>query len=110
MNPLSSVRTALTAVRRNKLRSALAALGIIIAVAAVVATVALGEGAKAKVAQQMASLGSNMLTVSPGAVSTKGVSSGTGAMQTLTLEDARAIERDLAGLVVAAAPLNRIGA
>jgi putative ABC transport system permease protein len=110
VNALASVRTALIAVRRNKLRSALAALGIIIAVAAVVATVALGEGAKAKVAQQMASLGSNMLTVSPGAVSAKGVSTGTGATQTLTLEDARAIEKDLAHLVAAAAPLNKIGA
>ena len=110
MNILSSVRTAMIAVRRNKLRSALAALGIIIAVAAVVATVALGEGAKAKVAQQMASLGSNMLTVSPGAVSAKGVSTGVGATQTLTLDDARAIERDLKELVVSAAPLNKIGA
>jgi putative ABC transport system permease protein len=110
VNVLSSVRTAMVAVRRNKLRSALAALGIIIAVAAVVATVALGEGAKAKVAQQMASLGSNMLTVSPGAVSAKGVSTGVGATQTLTLEDGRAIERDLGDVVVAAAPLNKIGA
>jgi putative ABC transport system permease protein len=110
VNVLSSVRTALVAVRRNKLRSALAALGIIIAVAAVVATVALGEGAKAKVAQQMASLGSNMLTISPGAMSSRGVSTGTGATQTLTLEDARAIERDLAHLVVAVAPLNKSGA
>jgi putative ABC transport system permease protein len=110
VNALASVRTALVAVRRNKLRSALAALGIIIAVAAVVATVALGEGAKAKVAQQMASLGSNMLTITPGATSTKGVSSGTGATQTLSLEDGRAIEKDLAHLVVAAAPLNKIGA
>jgi putative ABC transport system permease protein len=110
MNALSSVRTALTAVRRNTLRSALAALGIIIAVAAVVATVALGEGAKAKVAQQMASLGSNMIHVSPGAMSTKGVSTGVGGTQTLTLEDARAIEHDLAAIVVAAAPLNKIGA
>jgi putative ABC transport system permease protein len=110
MNVLSSVRTALTAVRRNTLRSALAAVGIVIAVAAVVTTVALGEGARAKVALQMASLGSNMLTVSPGAVSTRGVSSGTGGTQTLTLEDARAIERELPQLVVAAAPLNKIGA
>ena len=110
MNLVSSVRSAMIAVRRNALRSALAALGIVIAVAAVVATVALGEGAKAKVAREMAALGTNMIHVSPGAMSTKGVSTGTGGVQTLTLEDARAIEHELSDLVVAAAPLNRIGA
>jgi putative ABC transport system permease protein len=110
MNALAAVRTALIAVRRNTLRSALAALGIIIAVAAVVATVALGEGAKAKVAQEMASLGSNMLHVSPGAMSTRGVSTGAGGTQTLTLEDGRSIEHDLQEVVVAAAPLNKMGA
>jgi putative ABC transport system permease protein len=110
MNVLAAIRTALVAVRRNTLRSALAALGIIIAVAAVVATVALGEGARAKVAQQMAALGTNMIHVSPGAMSTKGVSTGAGGTQTLTLDDARAIEHDLADIVVAAAPLNKIGA
>jgi putative ABC transport system permease protein len=51
-----------------------------------------------------------MLTVSPGAMSSRGVSTGTGATQTLTLEDGRAIERDLAHLVAAAAPLNKSGA
>ncbi|HEY6002562.1 MAG TPA: ABC transporter permease [Anaeromyxobacter sp.] len=110
MNALAAVRTALIAVRRNTLRSALAALGIIIAVAAVVATVALGEGAKAKVAQEMASLGSNMIHVSPGAMSTRGVSTGAGGTQTLTLEDGHAIEHDLPEVVVAAAPLNKMGA
>ncbi|HET7827150.1 MAG TPA: ABC transporter permease [Anaeromyxobacter sp.] len=110
MNVLSSVRTALVAVRRNTLRSALAALGIIIAVGAVVATVALGEGAKAKVAEQMAALGTNMIHVSPGAMSSRGVSTGVGGTQTLTLDDARAIEHDLSGIVLAAAPLNKIGA
>jgi putative ABC transport system permease protein len=104
------MRTALRALRRNKLRSALAMVGIVIAVAAVIATVALGAGAQAKVAREMATLGSNLLTVSPGAISSRGASSGAGATQTLTLEDGRAVERELAATVAAVAPLNRVGA
>ncbi len=110
MNAVASARTAVRAVRRNKLRSALAVVGIVIAVAAVVATVALGAGAKVKVAQEMASLGLNMLTISPGAVSSHGTSSGAGGAQTLTLEDAQAVERELGSVVAAVAPLNKGGA
>jgi putative ABC transport system permease protein len=104
---LASLRTAVRALWRNSLRSLLAALGIVIAVAAVVATVALGEGATAKVASQMASLGANLLMVVPGSVSMRGVATGAGAVQTLTLEDGAAIERELADLVEAVAPVNR---
>jgi len=110
VNLLPSLRTALRALRRNKLRSALAMLGIIIAVAAVVATVALGQGARAKVAQQMASLGSNLLMVVPGSMNTRGAATGAGATQTLVLDDARAIERELPQVVAAVAPVNRAGA
>jgi putative ABC transport system permease protein len=110
MNVVASLRTALVAVRRNTLRSALATLGIVIAVAAVVATVALGEGARVKVAREMASLGLNMLTVSPGAVTSHGASSGAGGTQTLTLDDAQAVERELGSVVAAVAPLNKGGA
>ncbi|MFL5309644.1 MAG: ABC transporter permease [Myxococcales bacterium] len=110
MNVATSTRTAIVAVRRNKLRSALAMVGIVIAVGAVVATVALGAGAEAKVAREMATLGSNMLTISPGAMSTRGASTGAGGMQTLTLEDGRAIERELPQSVAAVAPLNKMGA
>jgi putative ABC transport system permease protein len=107
---LAALRTALRALRRNKLRSALAMLGIVIAVAAVVSTVSLGQGAKAKVAQQMASLGSNLLMVVPGSMMTRGVATGAGATQNLTLDDARAIERELGQVVAAVAPVNRSGA
>jgi putative ABC transport system permease protein len=110
VNLLPSLRTALRALRRNKLRSALAMLGIIIAVAAVVATVALGQGARAKVAQQMASLGSNLLMVVPGSMNKGGAATGAGATQTLNLDDGRAIERDLPQVVAAVAPVNRAGA
>src|SRR6202011_6096118 len=86
--PLASLRTALRALVKNKLRSVLAMLGIVIAVAAVVATVAIGQGAEAKVAAQMASLGSNLLMILPGSQNQHGAASGAGAMQTLTREDA----------------------
>ena len=69
MTALASLRTALRALTKNKLRSMLAMLGIVIAVSAVVATVAIGQGAQAKGAQQMESLGSNLLMVLPGSTS-----------------------------------------
>ncbi|HET9595252.1 MAG TPA: ABC transporter permease [Anaeromyxobacteraceae bacterium] len=110
MNLLPSLRTALRALRRNKLRSALAMLGIVIAVAAVVSTVALGQGARAKVASQMASLGSNLLMVVPGAMMSHGASTGAGATQTLVVDDGRAVEKELGHAVLAVAPVNRMGA
>ena len=109
MNFFASLRTALRALRKNLLRSLLAMLGIVIAVAAVVATVAIGQGAQAKVAQQMAALGSNLLMILPGSVATHGVATGAGATQNLTREDGLAIEKDLSSLVAAIAPINRTG-
>jgi putative ABC transport system permease protein len=110
MNIVAALRTALRALRKNKLRSFLAALGIVIAVAAVVATVAIGQGAQAKVAQQMASLGSNMLMILPGSMMQHGAATGTGATQNLTRDDATAIEKELTSSVAAVAPMNRTGA
>jgi putative ABC transport system permease protein len=110
VNVLASLRTALRALRRNPLRSTLAALGIVIAVAAVVSTVAIGEGAKAKVANQMASIGANLLMIVPGSMQRAGVASGAGAVQTLTMEDARSVERELPEAVEAVAPVNRASA
>jgi len=110
MNILAALRTALRALRKNKLRSFLAALGIVIAVAAVVATVAIGQGAQAKVAAQMASLGSNMLMILPGSMMQHGAATGTGATQNLTRDDAQAIEKELTSSVGAIAPMNRTGA
>ena len=110
MNLLAATRTALRALRKNKLRSFLAALGIVIAVAAVVATVAIGQGAQAKVAAQMASLGSNLLMIMPGSISQHGAATGSGATQNLTRDDAQAIEKELTSSVSALAPMNRTGA
>jgi len=110
VNLLASFRTALRALGRNKLRSFLAMIGIVIAVAAVVATVALGQGARAKVAEQMASLGSNLLMVVPGSMMSHGAATGAGATQNLNLDDGRAVERELVQTVGAVAPVNRTGA
>ena len=108
MNLLASLRTALRALRKNKLRSLLAMLGIVIAVGAVVATVSIGQGAQAKVAQQMESLGTNLLMVLPGSIAMHGVATGSGATQNLTRDDANAIERELTATVAAVAPTSDI--
>ena len=110
MNVVASLRTALRALRKNKLRSLLAMLGIVIAVGAVVATVSIGQGAQAKVAAQMESLGSNLLMVLPGSIAMHGVATGSGATQTLNRDDANAIEKELTASVAAVAPINRTGA
>ena len=87
----ANVRIALRAVRVNKLRSALTMLGVIIGVGAVIAMVAIGEGAKARVAKQMERLGSNRVSVFAGAVTRGGRRLGGARITTLTEADARAI-------------------
>jgi ABC-type antimicrobial peptide transport system permease subunit len=85
---------ALRALGRNKLRSALTMLGIIIGVAAVIAMVSVGQGANEAVQKQIESLGTNLLMVVPGATTASGARSGWGGVSTLTVEDARAIRRE----------------
>jgi putative ABC transport system permease protein len=106
MNLLDTTRSALRSLRANKLRSALTALGIIIGVAAVITMLAVGEGAKRKVADQLKSLGSNLMIVLPGAVTSSGVRLGSGSRNTLTENDANAIANELPG-VLASAPAMR---
>ena len=86
--------SAAQAVGRNKLRSALTALGVFIGVAALIAMVAVGQGANQAVAKQIESLGTNMLVVLPGATSAAGVRAGFGSASTLTTSDAAALRRD----------------
>ena len=93
-----TIIVALRALRRNKLRSTLTALGIIIGVGAVIAMVSIGNGAKAQVEAQVASLGQNVISVFSGSFSTGGMRSGWGGAATLTLEDAEAITREVAGV------------
>jgi len=80
------------ALQRNKMRAALTMLGIFIGVAAVIAMVAIGDGARYAVEQQIASLGTNLLVVLPGATTSNGVRIGYGSRSTLTVADAEAIK------------------
>jgi len=86
-----STRTALRALRRNKLRSALTMLGVVIGVGAVIVMVSIGQGASEAVRAQIQSLGTNLLMVVPGATTSAGVRSGAGGVSTLTRADAKAI-------------------
>ena len=86
-----TARTALRALRRNKLRSALTMLGVVIGVGAVIVMVSIGQGASEAVRAQIQSLGTNLLMVVPGATTSAGVRSGAGGVSTLTLQDAKAI-------------------
>lgn len=91
---LASIKIALSALRINMLRSALTMLGIIIGVAAVIAMVAVGSGAQERIREQIASIGSNLIVVLSGSITSAGIRMGTGNAQTLTEDDARAIARE----------------
>ncbi|HEY3820121.1 MAG TPA: ABC transporter permease [Polyangiaceae bacterium] len=91
MNLANVMPIALTALLRNKTRSFLTALGVIIGVASVISMVAVGEGAKARVSGVFAAMGTNMLIVLSGSTSTGGVAGGFGSLPTLTWEDLRTI-------------------
>jgi putative ABC transport system permease protein len=106
MRLLATTIIALRALRRNKMRSALTALGIIIGVAAVIAMVSIGNGAKTQVEAQVASLGRNVVTVFPGSFSSGGARGGWGSASTLTVEDTEAIRRDVAGIVSVSAEVR----
>src|SRR2546423_8624183 len=91
----STFNIAFRALRRNKLRSALTALGIIIGVGAVIAMVGIGSGAKAQVEAQIASLGQNVILVFSGSTTSSGIRTGWGGAGTLKIEDAEAIRREV---------------
>jgi putative ABC transport system permease protein len=108
MSPMEDLLVASRALRLNKLRSALTALGIVVGVAAVVCMVSLGAGARAEVSETIRTLGANLLLVLPGAkTNSSGAKLESGTQPTLTEEDAAAIRRDLANVQVAAPLLSR---
>jgi putative ABC transport system permease protein len=107
MSPLESLRIATRALRVNKLRSALTALGIVVGVAAVVCMLSVGAGAQADVSEKIRTLGANLLLVMPGARSSGGVRLESGTQPTLTEEDAAAIRHEVADVQVAAPLLSR---
>ncbi|MCK6449539.1 MAG: ABC transporter permease [Alphaproteobacteria bacterium] len=106
MSYIEAVRSALDALRANVLRSLLTMLGIIIGVASVVAMVAVGTGARERVMEQIRSLGSNLIIIVSGSVTSGGVRMGSGSRQTLSQDDAVALEREI-GAVQLAIPVVR---
>ena len=91
---LMILAAAAQAISRNKLRSVLTTLGVFIGVAALIAMVAVGQGANAAVEKEIENLGTNLLVVLPGATTSSGVRGGHGSASTLTVDDARAIPRE----------------
>jgi len=91
---LMVMAAALQAINRNKMRSSLTMLGVFIGVAALIAMVAVGQGANEAVRKQIESLGTNLVVVLPGAIMTGGSRGGTGSASTLTVNDAQAIQRE----------------
>ena len=102
-----TLRIALRALIRNKLRAFLTMLGIIIGVGAVIAMVAIGEGAKATIRSQIASLGTNVLIILPGTSVQGGVRTGAGGVNTLVDGDAKAMMRELPAIAFASPALRR---
>jgi len=98
----TSVRIALRALRVNRTRSALTMLGIIIGVAAVIAMVGVGSGATDRIQQEIQSIGSNLIIVLPGSISSNGVRLGTGGVATLTEDDAKALATECPSVALAA--------
>jgi putative ABC transport system permease protein len=108
MNFIMTLRIAFKALGRNKMRSGLTMLGIIIGVGAVIAMIAIGSGAKARIQEQIASMGSNLLIVLSGSATSGGFRYGSGSVPTLTVEDSKAIASELSAVKYAAPVLRGV--
>ena len=87
-------KVAAQSIAKNKMRTALTMLGIVIGVAAVIIMVAVGQGARSQIESQIANLGTNMIVVVPGASTQGGVSQGAGTFNRLSLEDYEKLDRE----------------
>jgi putative ABC transport system permease protein len=94
MEFFSTIRVALKALRRNKLRSLLTVLGVVIGVCAVITLVNMGGGAQISIEQAISGLGTNLIVIFPGSVTKGGMRTGYGSVTTLTVEDAYAIQEE----------------
>jgi putative ABC transport system permease protein len=106
MSLLQTFRVAARALLTNKVRSFLTILGIIIGVAAVIAMVAIGNGAKARIQQAFAAMGSNLLVILPGSTTAGGMHGGFGSKPTITWADLKAIQTEVPAVRYAAAELR----
>jgi putative ABC transport system permease protein len=109
MNFAATLRIALNALRVNKMRSALTMLGIIIGVAAVIVMIAVGNGAQARVEDQIRALGSNIIIVMSGSTLSGGARSSAGSQQTISEDDGYAIGREIEEIAAAAPTLRGTG-
>ncbi|MGC9035386.1 MAG: ABC transporter permease [Verrucomicrobiia bacterium] len=107
MKSIRTIKTALRALRRNLMRAALTTLGIVIGIAAVIATMEIGNGSTIAIQRTIASMGANILLVFPGTAASGGVTFGMGSALTLTPQDAEAIAEECPA-VSAAAPIVRV--
>jgi putative ABC transport system permease protein len=108
MNILNILKVAMRSLNRNKLRSFLTMLGIIIGVGAVIAMMAVGKGAQSRIEEQIASLGTNVLMIFPGSSNQGGVRGGIGSMSTLTPDDLQAIKTQCSAVAMVS-PAIRTG-
>ena len=104
----TTIKIAVNSLKINKMRSALTSLGIIIGVSAVIIMLAVGTGAREKIAKDMDSMGSNLLMIRSASAKSGGVRMGMGTRPTLTLKDAEAIEKKVTG-ILAIAPYSAEG-
>ncbi|HEV8267901.1 MAG TPA: ABC transporter permease, partial [Thermoanaerobaculia bacterium] len=104
----SILKVAFRALARNKLRSLLTALGIIIGVACVVATIGIGEGARVQAETQLKSLGTNFLMVFPGSVTSSGARAGMGSSSRLSEDDVDAIRRETGNVAYVSASIRTV--
>ncbi len=104
----STFKISFRALRVNKMRSALTMLGIIIGVGAVITMLAVGTGASARISQQIASVGSNLIIILPGSTTSGGIRMGSGSQPTLTKDDAEAIEKECPAVAAVAPNLNGV--
>ena len=107
MNFIMILKVALRAIWRNKTRSLLTALGIIVGIAAVIAVVAIGQGASTMMVKQINSMGNNLVMIFPASRNQGGVRTGSGGAQTLTADDAFAIRREISHYVSSVTPIVR---
>jgi putative ABC transport system permease protein len=108
INIPSTLRISFRALRVNKMRSALTMLGIIIGVSAVITMLAVGTGARKRIGDQMASIGSNLLMVLPGSTTSGGVRMGSGTQPTLSTGDAEAIQKECLAVMYVAPVLSGV--
>lgn len=108
INLPSTLKISFRALRVNKMRSALTMLGIIIGVGAVITMLAVGTGARQRIGEQIAAMGSNLLIILPGSTTSGGVRMGAGTQPTLSMGDATAIQRECPAVLDAAPVLNGV--